>query len=154
VDGALTLNVNGESNAMFVFQIGSTLTTGSSASIVVEGANSTDSIYWVVDSSATLGSSTAFEGNILAADSITLDPSATIVCGRALADTGSVTFAATNSISNNCNTDNFSTGATDFGSNGFNSSSSPSPIPEPGSMALLGSGLMALAGFVRRKRHS
>ena len=139
VDGELILNFENDSNATFVFQIGTTLTTGSSASIVVENANSTDSIYWVVGTSATLGSSTAFEGNILAADSISLDPSASIVCGRALADTGSVTFAATNLISDNCTVDNFSTGATDFGSNGF--SGVTSTTPEPGSFLLLGMGL-------------
>jgi hypothetical protein len=80
VDGALTLNFNGLSNSLFVFQIGSTLTTGSSASINVIGANSTDAIYWQVGTSATLGSSTAFAGNILASDAITLNPFASIAC--------------------------------------------------------------------------
>jgi Ice-binding-like/PEP-CTERM motif len=142
VDGALTLNFNGESNAMFVFQIGTTLTTGSSASIVVEGGNSTDSIYWEVGSSATLGSSTAFAGNILASASITLDPSASILCGRALADTGSVTLSSTNLISDNCSVDSFSTGATDFGSDGF--SGVTSTTPEPGTFLLLGIGLAGI----------
>jgi type VI secretion system secreted protein VgrG len=146
VDGTLTLNFNGESNAEFVFQIGSTLTTGSSAAIVVEGGNSTDSIYWEVASSATLGSSTAFAGNILASASITLDSSASIVCGRALADTGSVTLTSTNLISDNCTVDNFSTGATDFGSNGF--SGVASTTPEPGTFLLL---CVGLAGVVQSK---
>jgi type VI secretion system secreted protein VgrG len=127
---------------MFVFQIGTTLTTGSSASIVVEGGNSTDSIYWEVGSSATLGSSTAFAGNILASASITLDPSASILCGRALADTGSVTLSSTNLISDNCSVDSFSTGATDFGSDGF--SGVTSTTPEPGTFLLLGIGLAGI----------
>jgi hypothetical protein len=142
VDGALTLNFNGESSAMFVFQIGTTLTTGSSASIVVEGGNSTDSIYWEVGSSATLGSSTAFAGNILASTSITLDPSASILCGRALADTGSVTLSGTNLISDNCSIDNFATSATDFGSDGF--SGVTSSTPEPGTWLLSGIGLVGV----------
>ena len=92
VDGALTLNFNGESNADFVFRIGSTLTTGSGASIVVENGNSSDAIFWEVGSSATLGSSTTFAGNILASASIALGTTASIVCGRAFAQTGSVTM--------------------------------------------------------------
>jgi len=47
IDDTLTLNFNGESNAVFVFQIGTTLTTGSSAAIDVTGTNSTDFIYWL-----------------------------------------------------------------------------------------------------------
>jgi hypothetical protein len=137
VDGTLTLNFNSESNAIFVFQIGSTLTTGSSASIAVENGNSTDAIYWVVGSSATLGSSTAFVGNILASASITLGTSSSILCGRALADTGSVTLDGSNSISDNCSVDNFGTGATDYGSAGF----SGGTTPEPGTFLLVGIGL-------------
>jgi type VI secretion system secreted protein VgrG len=152
VDGALTLNFNGESNAEFVFQIGTTLTTGSSASIVVEGGNATDSIFWQVGTSATLGSSTSFVGNILALDSITLDPFASVACGRVLADTGSVTLASTNFISANCNADNapsgFSAGGpSDYGSNGFSGASSSTP--EPGAFLTLGFGL---TGLVLMKR--
>ena len=142
VDGTLTLDFTGAPNySAFVFQIGSTLTTGTSAAIHVIGGNATDAIYWQVVSSATLGSSTAFAGNILASASITLNPSASIVCGRAFAYTGSVTMASTNFISNNCSvyntTTGFSpTGPTDFGSFGFSAST-----PEPGTFLLLGIGL-------------
>jgi len=160
VDGTLTLNFDGESDAMFVFQIGSTLTTGSSASIVVEGGDSTDSIYWLVGSSATLGSSTTFAGNILAIDSITLDPSASIVCGRALAQTGSVTMASTNFISDNCGVANTpsggysSSGTSDFGSIGFSGGPAAGGAPEPGTIPLLSAGLLALIlyGWQSRKR--
>lgn len=149
VDGALTLNFNGLSNAMFVFQIGTTLTTGSSAAINVIGANSTDSIYWQVGMSATLGSSTAFAGNILALDAITLDPSALIACGRAFAYTDSVTMAATNLISDNCDLINTltgysSTGPSDYGSYGF-SGGSEVGAPEPDAFLLLGLGLASVA---------
>jgi type VI secretion system secreted protein VgrG len=157
VDGALTLNFNGESNAVFVFQIGSTLTTGSSASIVVENGNATDAIFWQVGSSATLGSATTFAGNILASASITLGTTASIDCGRAFADTGSVTMDGGNFISNNCNIENTptgysSTGPTDFGSLGFAGNSSG--VPEPGTVPLLFVGLLALTlyGWQLRRR--
>jgi hypothetical protein len=99
--GALTLDFAGASNQDFVFQIGSTLTTASGSSVIIKGGNSTDGVFFQVGSSATLGSSTAFEGNILALASVSLDPSATILCGRAIAETGAVTMIG-NTISNNC----------------------------------------------------
>jgi type VI secretion system secreted protein VgrG len=157
VDGALTLNFNGESNADFVFQIGSTLTTGSAASILVENGNSSDAIFWQVGSSATLGSSTTFAGNILAYASIGLGATASIDCGRAFAQTGSVTMDGGNFISNNCSIYNTpsgysSTGPTDFGSLGFAGSSSG--VPEPGTVPLLFVGLLALTlyGWQLRRR--
>jgi hypothetical protein len=102
--GILTLDAQGNSNAVFVFQIGSTLTTGSGSSVDLinnaQGAN----IFWQVGSSATLGIGTAFEGNILADSSITLNTNATIggvspgECGSALALIGAVTMD-TNTVS-------------------------------------------------------
>jgi type VI secretion system secreted protein VgrG len=76
-----------------VFQIGSTLTTASGSSVIVKngGANN---VYWNVGSSATLGTNTSFEGNILAKASITLNNGATILDGSALAYTGAVTMAS------------------------------------------------------------
>src|ERR1019366_5421526 len=67
--GTLDLNAEGLNNAAWVFQIGSALTTASGSSVVVTnfGSNggSDDGVFWQVGSSATLGSSTSFEGNIL-----------------------------------------------------------------------------------------
>ena len=103
--GTLQLDAQGANNAFWVFQIGSTLTTASASSVVIINAGSNNGsdngVFWQVGSSATLGTSTAFEGNILALASITLDTTATILCGRALAQTGAVTLD-TNSISNVC----------------------------------------------------
>ena len=86
--GTLTLNAEGNNNAYWVFQIGSTLTTASGSSVTVTnfGSNggSDDGVFWQVGSSATLGTATSFEGNILALASITLDTAATILNGRAL----------------------------------------------------------------------
>jgi hypothetical protein len=90
--GTLTLNAQGDPNAVFLFQIGSTLTTASNSSVVFTNGGQGDSVFWQVGSSATLGSTTAFQGNILALTSITLVTDATIRCGRALARNGAVTM--------------------------------------------------------------
>jgi type VI secretion system secreted protein VgrG len=94
--GTLTLNDRGNANAEFVFQIGSTLTTASNSSVVTinDGGSTMDgcNVYWQVGSSATLGTTTAFEGNILALTSITLNTGANIEDGSALARNGAVTL--------------------------------------------------------------
>jgi type VI secretion system secreted protein VgrG len=82
--GALTLDFQGNPDADFIFQIGSTLTTASSSVINVINGGSLSGIYWQVGSSATLGSDTTFAGNILALDSIGFDPRAEILCGGPL----------------------------------------------------------------------
>ncbi len=140
--GALTLDAQGSDSAFWVFQIGSTLTTASVSSVQVINGGPDDSLYWQVGSSATLGTGTTFEGNIVALTSITLDTSATIPCGRALARNGAVTMD-TNVISIGCSGAG-STGS--GGSGGFEGGSSGtfSSIPEPGSFALLGLGAALL----------
>ena len=149
LNGALTLNFAGASNEEFVFQIGSTLTTASASDVIVENGNSTDSVYFEVGSSATLGTTTDFAGNILAQDSITLNTGADILCGRAIALTGAVTMDG-NTISDNCTAYNAGTSRTDFGSSGFSGVSTSPSVPEPGSLALLGIGVVLL-GVIRRR---
>jgi hypothetical protein len=97
--GTLTLNAQGNPAAVFVFQIGSTLTTASSASVLMSNMGSSCNVFWQVGSSATLGTGTVFSGNILALTSITLTTAASISPGRALARNGAVTMD-TNSVSN------------------------------------------------------
>ena len=75
----------------WVFQIGSTLTTASASAVVISGPASAGNVYWQVGSSATLGTTTAFQGTILALASITDDTSATVQ-GRLFALTGAVTL--------------------------------------------------------------
>ena len=89
--GALTLDAGGDPNAVWVFQAGSTLITASGSSVVLtNGANSCN-VFWQVGSSATLGTTTKFVGNIFALTSIALQTGATL-SGRALARNGAVTL--------------------------------------------------------------
>jgi len=96
--GTLTLNSLNNPNAVFIFQMGSTLTTGSDSTVIFANGVTTGNIFWQVGSSATLGTHSLFQGNILAQTSITLTTGANIACGRALASTGAVTLD-TNDIS-------------------------------------------------------
>jgi hypothetical protein len=144
--GPLTLDFHDSSNALFVFQIGSTLITGSSASVNVINGNASDAIFWQVGSSATLGTGTTFAGNILARDSVTLTTSANIVCGRAIALTGAVTLD-TNVISSDCTVNDFGSGRGDFGSAGFSTTNIAVVSPEPGTFLLFG---ICLAGIVAK----
>ena len=89
--GTLTLDAQGNSGAVFVFQIGSTLTTASGSRVLLTNGGSACNVFWQVGSSATLGTTTAFAGNILALASITLNTGA-VAPGRALARTGAVTL--------------------------------------------------------------
>jgi hypothetical protein len=142
--GTLTLNAMGLSNALFIFQIGSTLTTASASSVNVINGSSTTGVYWDVGSSATLGTTTSFAGNIIADQSITANTAATILCGRAIALVGAVTLD-TNTISDSCSTVNG--GRTDFGSNGFSGGRSTSAVPEPATLSLAG---LVLFGLVTK----
>lgn len=135
--GALTLNNLGNPNALFVFQIGSTLTTASASSVLFSNSLTDPNVYWQVGSSATLGTTTAFEGNILALSSITLNTGATIGCGSALAINGAVTLDS-NVIGGGCS-------SARGGGGGMPT------VPEPGTLGLLGTGLALLAGAARRK---
>lgn len=96
--GTLTLNTQGDPDALFVFQIASTLTTASNSRVIfINGP--TCNVYWQVGSSATLGTGTQFIGNILALTSISLNTGATVIPGRLLARNGAVTLD-TNVINN------------------------------------------------------
>ncbi len=99
--GSLTLNAQGNAAAVFIFKIGSTLTTASGSSVVMTNGGSQCNVYWQVGSSATLGGSTSFAGNILALTSISLTTSANVV-GRALARNGAVTLDTNNVSPSSC----------------------------------------------------
>jgi hypothetical protein len=95
VTGTLTLDGGGDSASTFVFQAGSTLVTAGSV-VLINGAQAKH-VYWVVGSSATLGTGSHWQGNILALTSITLNDEATLI-GRALARNGSVSLGSNNFV--------------------------------------------------------
>lgn len=133
--GNLFLNFLGNSNSLFVFKIGSTLTTASASSVTSIGGPGAN-VFFLVGSSATLGTTTAFQGTIIAKQDVTLTTGASIVCGRAIALNGAVTLDS-NVISTDC----LGVGVT--------------PIPEPSTLALLlGPGILGLMGVVQRRRRS
>jgi hypothetical protein len=82
--GVLRLNGLGNPNAVFIFNIGSTLTTASASVVSLINGAQGGNVFWRVGSSATLGTATSFTGDILALTSITLNTGANITCGRGL----------------------------------------------------------------------
>ena len=91
--GTLTLDAEGNTAAVFIFQADSTLTTAGASSVKLINGAQAGNVFWAVGSSAALGGSSDFKGTILAAVSITLDTSAT-VAGGLLAGSGLVSFTS------------------------------------------------------------
>ncbi|HEY0118974.1 MAG TPA: ice-binding family protein, partial [Cellulomonas sp.] len=89
--GSLTLDAQGNPDAVFVFQVGSALTTASASQVLLIGGAQACNVYWQVGSSATLGTGSAFRGTVLALTSITVTTGTTIE-GRVLARNGAVTL--------------------------------------------------------------
>jgi len=74
----VTLDAQGDPNAVFIFKMGSTLTTGTSSQVILAGGAKASHVFWQVDTSATLGVTSIFEGNVLAATSITINTGAAV----------------------------------------------------------------------------
>ena len=91
--GDLTLDAQGDPNAVFIFQMASTLTATSGRAVILAGGAKSTNVFWQVGSSATLGTTSVFKGTIMADQSISLNTGATLN-GRALARIGAVTLAA------------------------------------------------------------
>src|ERR1022692_2388670 len=89
--GDLTLDAGGNANAVWIFQIASTLTTTSGRKVILAGGANSANIFWQVGSSATIGTTSVFQGNILASSSISLLTGSTL-SGRALASGGAVSI--------------------------------------------------------------
>lgn len=93
VTGPVTLNGNGDPNALFVIRAASTLTTA--GSVILSNGAQAKNVYWWVGSSATLGINSAWQGNIIALVTITMAGNGTL-CGRALARNGAVSLDGDN----------------------------------------------------------
>lgn len=89
--GNVTLDALGNANAEFIFQIGKTLTTADASQVILAGGAQAKNIFWEIGSSATLGKTSIFNGNILAHIAITLNTGA-VLNGRALAQNAAVTL--------------------------------------------------------------
>lgn len=91
LSGDLTLDAQGDPDAVFVFQAGSTLTTATGSRVLLTGGAQACNVFWQVGSSATIGTASRFTGTIVALTSISLTTAATLD-GRALARNGAVTL--------------------------------------------------------------
>jgi len=91
VTGTLTLDGQGDPGAVFVFQVGSALTTAVNSHVNLIGGAQSCNVFWQTGSSATLGTSSVFSGTILALSSIAMNDGVTLN-GRALARNGAVTL--------------------------------------------------------------
>ncbi len=124
--GDLTLDAQGNMNAKWIFQVASDFTTigGAGGNVILTGGAQANNITWQIGSSATIGNSTSFKGNILALTSITMNTGSSID-GRLLARNGAVVLSGTNII----NGPSDSTSTILSQSISFNVSLAVNPIP-------------------------
>jgi hypothetical protein len=109
--GSVTLDAQGNPNAVFIFQVGTTLTTGSNTSVSLINGAQACKVFWQIGSSATLGTGTRFVGTVMAAATITAGTAATIH-GRLLAQTGAVNLDTNTITTSNCAAGTSETSAT------------------------------------------
>ena len=91
--GELTLDAQGDADAIFVFQMASSLTVTSGRQVILANGAKSENVYWQVGSAATIGTTASFHGTILAEAAITLETGATLI-GRALVRADAVTLDA------------------------------------------------------------
>jgi hypothetical protein len=151
--GTLTLDGGGNANALWVFLLASSLTTASSSDVIVQNTGAGAGVYWVMGAgSATLGSNSTFEGNILANVSITAGTNVTVPCGRLLTQTASVTLAGSDTIGIGCS-GSLSGGGTVDTINGIPVVTPlASSVPEPSTLFFVAPGLAGLLFLRKRSR--
>ncbi|MCW2797174.1 ice-binding family protein [Nocardioides sp.] len=99
--GTVTLNAQGNPNAVFIFQAVSTLVTAVDSRVVLVGGALPCNVYWQVGSSATLNTGTQFAGTVMALTSISAQTGAS-VRGRLLARNGAVTLDRNSILASDC----------------------------------------------------
>jgi hypothetical protein len=135
ITGTVTLNALGNPNAQFIFQIGSALTTATSSSVLLINGAQPSNVFWQMGSSATLGTTSTFSGNLLALSSISLGTGA-VLQGRALARNGAVTL-----LSNTINTPA-----------GIGGPPPPLVTPAPSSLILVTTALLGIFIYQGRRK--
>ncbi len=101
VTGTLTLDAQGDPSAVFIFKTATTLTTAAASSVILTNGAQACNVFWQVGSSATLGTTSNFKGNIMALTAIT-DNGGSTVNGRLLARNAAVTLNNTNVVRSTC----------------------------------------------------
>ncbi|OQY98294.1 MAG: hypothetical protein B6D36_17765 [Planctomycetes bacterium UTPLA1] len=91
VGGTLTLDAQGDANAVWIFQIGSSLTVNNSAQVLLINGAKASNVYWAIFASSTVGTNVALKGNVLAGASNSMDTGSTVE-GRLLCSTGQITL--------------------------------------------------------------
>ena len=91
VGGTLTLDAQGDANAVWIFQIGSSLTVNNGAQVLLINGAKANNVFWAAFASSTLGSTVIFKGNVLAGASNSLG-TGSVVEGRLLCTTGQITL--------------------------------------------------------------
>jgi hypothetical protein len=124
--GTVTLDAQGDPQAVFLFQTGSTFITGSQSRVAVVNGGQACNVFWQVGSSATLGTGSSLKGTVLALTSITAQTAATVE-GRLLAQNGAVTLDSNTITRPGCTTPGATPSATAVP--GPTVSSTPSAVP-------------------------
>lgn len=93
--GNLTLDAQGDSSALFIFQTASTLTTTSARQVILAGGARADNIYWQVGTSATFGTTSVFQGTVIADQSVTMETGA-VLTGRLMGRIGAAVLDSNN----------------------------------------------------------
>ncbi len=150
--GSVTLDAQGNPDAVFIFQIGTTLKTGSNTSVsLVNGAQACN-VFWQVGSSATLGTGTSFVGTVMALESITATTAATIH-GRLLARTAAVTLDTNTITTSNCASSVTGEGGGSETPNGVRPPGlgGPGPLPPAGSRTVITPSAAAKRAAAKRR---
>lgn len=148
VGKVLILDGTGFVNPQWVFLATSSIIMDTNSVVNLVNADAGASVYWNAVSSITMNVGASMVGNFLAQTSITMLANANIVCGRALAGTGTVTMSSNVVTSSNCTSKGFNSVS---GLNGPTAERTQG-VPEPGSLALVSMQLGLMVILARRRK--